>query len=148
MLVNPEHGYYVSREAIGKEGDFTTSPEVSQLMGEVRPRRFLQPATLRHCGLLCCTPSSCRPQADRQAVTQMVGVWAAAAWQAAGSPARVRLVELGPGRGTLMADLLRGTSSLRAFAAAVEVDLVEARQPDVPLARSALLPQQTKRNVV
>ena len=57
----------------------------------------------------------------------MVGVWAAAAWQAAGSPPRVRLVELGPGRGTLMADLLRGTSSLRAFATAVEVDLVEVR---------------------
>ena len=131
VLVNPEHGYYVSREAIGREGDFTTSPEVSQLMGEVRPRRFLRPATLPHSGLLCCTPSSCPPQ---QAVAQMVGVWAAAAWQAAGSPARVRLVELGPGRGTLMADLLRGTSSLRAFAAAVEVDLVEARMPSLPLA--------------
>ena len=135
VLVNPEHGYYVSREAIGKEGDFTTSPEVSQLMGEVRPRRCLRPATLRHNSLPCCTPSPCPPQ---QAVAQMVGVWAAAAWQAAGSPARVRLVELGPGRGTLMADLLRGTSSLRAFAAAVEVDLVEARQPDVPLARLLL----------
>lgn len=56
---------------------------------------------------------------------QLVGIWAAAAWQAAGSPARVRLVELGPGRGTLMADLLRGTSGLRVFAAAVEVHLVE-----------------------
>jgi len=56
----------------------------------------------------------------------MVGIWAAAAWQAAGSPRRARLVELGPGRGTLMADLLRGTAGLRAFAAAAaEVDLVE-----------------------
>ena len=135
VLVNPEHGYYVSRKAIGKEGDFTTSPEVSQLMGEVRPRRCLRPATLRHSSLLCCTPSPCQPQ---QAGTQMVGVWAAAAWQAAGSPARVRLVELGPGRGTLMADLLRGTSSLRAFAAAVEVDLVEARRPILPLAHLLL----------
>ena len=34
-LVHPEHGYYVSREPLGREGDFTTAPEVSQMFGEL-----------------------------------------------------------------------------------------------------------------
>jgi NADH dehydrogenase [ubiquinone] 1 alpha subcomplex assembly factor 7 len=34
-LLHPEHGYYVSRDPLGKEGDFTTAPEVSQLFGEM-----------------------------------------------------------------------------------------------------------------
>lgn len=38
---------------------------------------------------------------------QMVGVWAVCLWEQMGQPDRINLVELGPGRGTLMADLLR-----------------------------------------
>lgn len=39
--------------------------------------------------------------------SQMIGVWAMSLWEQMGQPNRVNLVELGPGRGTLMADLLR-----------------------------------------
>ena len=38
---------------------------------------------------------------------ELIGLWAAAAWRAIGSPENVRLVELGPGRGTMMLDALR-----------------------------------------
>jgi SAM-dependent MidA family methyltransferase len=41
---------------------------------------------------------------------QMVGIWVLATWLSMGQPSKLNLVELGPGRGTLMADLLRGTS--------------------------------------
>lgn len=58
-------------------------------------------------------------------VAQMVGIWAVTVWQALGSPPAFRLVELGPGRGTLMADALRGTAPLRAFADALSVHFVE-----------------------
>ena len=34
-LTHPEHGYYVSRDPLGREGDFTTAPEVSQMFGEL-----------------------------------------------------------------------------------------------------------------
>jgi SAM-dependent MidA family methyltransferase len=41
---------------------------------------------------------------------ELLGAWAAAMWVALGRPAPLRLVELGPGRGTLMADALRATA--------------------------------------
>jgi NADH dehydrogenase [ubiquinone] 1 alpha subcomplex assembly factor 7 len=57
---------------------------------------------------------------------ELIGIWAAAAWAGLGEPERWRLVELGPGRGTLMADLLRALKVLPAARAGVEVVLVEA----------------------
>jgi SAM-dependent MidA family methyltransferase len=46
---------------------------------------------------------------------ELIGAWAADLWQRAGAPP-ARLVELGPGRGTLMADLLRATVRVPGFA--------------------------------
>jgi NADH dehydrogenase [ubiquinone] 1 alpha subcomplex assembly factor 7 len=56
---------------------------------------------------------------------ELIGVWCAAAWQAMGAPAPLRLIELGPGRGTLMADLLRAARVVPGFLDAVCVALVE-----------------------
>lgn len=56
---------------------------------------------------------------------EMIGVWLASIWQQMGCPAPVALVELGPGRGTLMADILRTTRNLSGFHAALNVHLVE-----------------------
>ncbi len=55
---------------------------------------------------------------------ELVGGWIADLWLRAGSPA-MRLVELGPGRGTLMADALRVAMRLPAFAEKVQVAFVE-----------------------
>jgi len=40
-------------------------------------------------------------------LVQMIGVWAMCLLEQMGKPAKVNLIELGPGRGTLLADLLR-----------------------------------------
>lgn len=56
---------------------------------------------------------------------QMVGIWCVWMWQALGKPHHLRLVELGPGRGTLMADLLRSTAVFSEFSRSVSADLVE-----------------------
>ncbi|PNY17001.1 NADH dehydrogenase [Trifolium pratense] len=89
VLTNPKAGYYINRDVFGAQGDFITSPEVSQMFGE------------------------------------MVGVWVMCLWEQLGRPERVNLVELGPGRGTLMADLLRGASKFKNFTEALHVHLVE-----------------------
>jgi len=56
---------------------------------------------------------------------ELLGAWLAERWQALGSPARVRLIELGPGRGTLLADALRATRAVRGFHAALDLHLIE-----------------------
>lgn len=70
-LYDPLMGYYAQELPLGKQGDFITAPELSQLFGE------------------------------------MIGLWCLEQWQNAGSPTPVRLIELGPGRGLMMADILR-----------------------------------------
>ncbi len=74
-LLDPDHGYYMTRDPFGAGGDFVTAPEISQMFGE------------------------------------LVGLWCYRQWWTAGRPRPAVLVELGPGRGTLMADALRAIES-------------------------------------
>jgi SAM-dependent MidA family methyltransferase len=60
-----------------------------------------------------------------QTFGELIGLWCAVAWQQMGEPARLRLIELGPGRGTLMRDALRAARAAPAFRRALEVHLVE-----------------------
>jgi len=59
---------------------------------------------------------------------EMIGAWLAERWQAMGQPSPLRLVELGPGRGTLMADALRATRGVPGFHAAIDLHLVETNE--------------------
>jgi len=60
-----------------------------------------------------------------QTFGEILGLWLAQAWADLGRPAPVRLVELGPGRGALLADLLRATARVPGFHAALALHLVE-----------------------
>ena len=56
---------------------------------------------------------------------ELVGAWLIDCWEQAGRPGRVNLVELGPGRGTLMADILRVGRHVPDWLKAVQLHLVE-----------------------
>jgi SAM-dependent MidA family methyltransferase len=88
-LSHPRYGYYITRDPLGRGGDFTTAPEVSQMFGE------------------------------------LLGIWVITCWQAMQCPSRMVLAELGPGRGTLMADVLRTLRRQPDLLSAAEVHLVE-----------------------
>jgi len=91
-LYDDEFGYYRVHDPIGRDGDFITSPEISQTFGE------------------------------------MIGAWLAATWSSVDSPKEKILVELGPGRGTLMKDILRATKNVDGFHDGLEVHLVEVNE--------------------
>ena len=61
-----------------------------------------------------------------QVFGEMLGLWLAQVWMDQGRPAPFTLAELGPGRGTLMADALRATRTVPGFHAALQLHLVEA----------------------
>ncbi len=88
-LTHPEHGYYIRNKPIGATGDFTTSPEISQMFGE------------------------------------LIGLWIGHVWIDQQKPKNFSLVELGPGNGTLMADILRATKRISGFHSALNLILIE-----------------------
>ncbi len=88
-LTDRAHGYYTRRDPLGERGDFITSPEISQMFGE------------------------------------LIGLWMAAVWKTMGEPPNLRVIELGPGRGTMMNDALRAAKVVPAFCEAAVLHLVE-----------------------
>ena len=73
---------------------------------------------------------------------ELIGLWLAVVWQGMGAPDSVNLVELGPGRGTLMSDILRATQNVPGFADAVRVHMVET-SPTLRAAQEDALAQRT-----
>lgn len=95
-LTSTDGGYYTSqtqgKDQFGQKGDFITSPEISQIFGE------------------------------------LLGIWLVAEWMTQGRVSNgVEVIEVGPGRGTLMDDMLRTLSNFKPLASSIEsVYLVEA----------------------
>lgn len=56
---------------------------------------------------------------------ELIGIWLISAWENLGSPAKTRLVELGPGRGTLMSDCLRSLALKPQLINGLQIDMVE-----------------------
>lgn len=71
---------------------------------------------------------------------ELVGLWLADVWMQAGRPPSVRIVEIGPGRGTLMADALRALKLVPALRTAATVHLVET-SPALKVAQERTLAQ-------
>lgn len=77
---------------------------------------------------------------------ELLGLWAVETWTRIGKPNPFRLVEVGPGDGTLMSDLLRAVRLAPGFTDAADLWLVETSAPLIEaqketLAGAALAPQ-------
>ena len=60
---------------------------------------------------------------------ELIGLWAIELWRRLGAPERIRLVEVGPGDGTLMADALRAARLAPDFLSALDLILIEPSPP-------------------
>jgi SAM-dependent MidA family methyltransferase len=76
-----------------------------------------------------------------QMVGELIGLWAVDAWTRLGQPAPFRLVEMGPGDGSLISDLLRAARVVPTFRAGVELWLVETSGPLIERQRERLAAQ-------
>jgi NADH dehydrogenase [ubiquinone] 1 alpha subcomplex assembly factor 7 len=73
---------------------------------------------------------------------ELIGVWVLQVWEQLGSPSHFALVELGPGRGTLMSDILRVLQKRPACAKAAAVQFVET-SPTLRAAQQVRVPDAT-----
>lgn len=64
-----------------------------------------------------------------QVFGELIGLWSAVVWQRMGRPSPLRLVELGPGRGTLMRDAWRAARAMPQFLDAATIHLIEISAP-------------------
>jgi SAM-dependent MidA family methyltransferase len=69
---------------------------------------------------------------------ELLGLWAVEVWTRLGRPDRVLLVEVGPGDGTLMSDVLRAARHAPGFLDAVKLVLVETSEPLIEAQRARL----------
>lgn len=67
---------------------------------------------------------------------EMIGIWCCSWWEEMGRPPRVNLVEMGPGTGSLMSDILRSTKAFPDFRTAAHVHMVET-SPDLSARQQA-----------
>lgn len=103
-MYNIHEGYYINNDPLGKNGDFITAPEISQLFGE------------------------------------MLGIYCVDQWHKMGSPIKFNLVELGPGRATLMEDMLRATKHVKGFHQALNIHLVDRNKRLITIQKNKLSP--------
>ncbi|KAM6459567.1 protein arginine methyltransferase NDUFAF7, mitochondrial [Liasis olivaceus] len=110
VLTNPLKGYYMHQDMFGEKGDFVTSPEISQVFGE------------------------------------LIGIWFVSEWMATGKSPKFQLVELGPGRGSLINDILRVLTQLSSILANCEISihLVEVSPKLSEIQASVLTKEKTE----
>ncbi|KAI1847739.1 hypothetical protein JX266_006234 [Neoarthrinium moseri] len=108
-LTSDTGGYYTGalgdgRDQFGRKGDFITSPEISQIFGE------------------------------------LVGIWFVAEWISQGRLKQgVELIEVGPGRGTLMDDMLRTIRNFPDMVSSIDAVYMVEASPELRRAQKTLL---------
>jgi len=107
------------RERIGRDGPLPVSDYMQVCVSDPAHGYWRRRHTIGAAGDFVTAPEI------SQIFGELVGLWCAVTWQQLGSPRPVRLVELGPGRGTLMRDALRAARRMSGFIEAATLHLVE-----------------------
>ncbi len=107
------------REQIRADGPLSLAQYMALALGHPKHGYYITRDPLGSAGDFTTAPEI------SQMFGEMIGLWCVDVWQSLGAPGAFRLVELGPGRGTLMADLLRAAGVVPAFRAALDIWMVE-----------------------
>lgn len=112
ILTHPKHGYYINKDVFGTGGDFITSPEITQMFGE------------------------------------LVSVWFINEMNKINAPTnKIDIIELGPGRGTMMRDVLRTFDKLKLTSQISDVCFVEvSNELSKMQAKYLCVPESVERN--
>ena len=100
-MYDKKYGYYLKNNPIGKKGDFITSPEISQLFGEI------------------------------------IGLYIVDYWKN-NINENFNLIELGPGRGALIKDILNISSKFPEYLSSINLKLIEVNEKLIEYQKSIL----------
>ena len=106
------------QDVFGAKGHFTTSPEITQIFGEVITISHNQNQSQSRL-------ESQSESAPLLSLFQLLAVWLISEWQRVGCPKPFRIIELGPGRGTLASDMSRVVSQVSLTRHDTSLHLVE-----------------------
>ncbi|MFN0042466.1 MAG: class I SAM-dependent methyltransferase [Alphaproteobacteria bacterium] len=107
------------RNILAREGEITVARYMAEALGHSEHGYYIRRDPLGAAGDFTTAPEI------SQMFGELLGLWCVETWERMGAPARVVLAELGPGRGTLMADALRAARRRPAFREALALHLVE-----------------------
>ncbi len=127
------------REAIRRDGPMPVDRYMQLCLGDPERGYWRRGASIGAAGDFITAPEI------SQVFGELIGGWCAVVWQGMGRPAPLRLVELGPGRGTLMRDGLRAAERMPGFLAAAAIHLVEVSEPLRAIQRQTLASSPRRR---
>ena len=106
--MHPEYGYYSTKEQIfNKGGDFTTSPEISQMFGEMIAVWYM--TSLKNYE----DKNQVKSKKDKERIVPK-------------NLKTINIVEIGPGTGIMMCDMLRTLNKFTGNLQNVQINLIEA----------------------
>jgi NADH dehydrogenase [ubiquinone] 1 alpha subcomplex assembly factor 7 len=108
------------RRRIAAEGPMPVSEFMATALGHPEHGYYMTQTAIGAAGDFITAPEI------SQMFGELLGLWCVSVWQTMGEPAFVNLVELGPGRGTLLADAMRAVKVQPKFCEAAKIRLVES----------------------
>ena len=109
----------IIRETIEKNGPISVATFMSMCLGHPQYGYYMNREAFGARGDFITAPEI------SQLFGEMIALWVILSWEQLGKPDEIQLIEMGPGRGTLMRDIWRGLSASPALQEKLQIHLVE-----------------------